>query len=86
MPTVSTPAQVGLSEFYYNPVAQSEYYDSKNQSVRVMPSFYAQLDFLPENKLFFKTAYSQDINIFQTRTYTPEYLVGGTQLQSTPKG
>lgn len=81
----ASPAQVGLSEFYYNPVAQSEYYDSKNQSLRVMPSFYAQLDFLPENKLFFKTAYSQDINIFQTRTYTPEYLVGGTQLQSTPK-
>ena len=36
-----------------------------------MPSFYAQFDFLPENKLFFKTAYSQDINIVQARTYTP---------------
>lgn len=48
-----------------------------------MPSFYAQFDFLPENKLFFKTAYSQDINVIQTRAYTPEYLVGGTQLNST---
>ena len=25
----ASPAQVGLSEFYYNPVAQSEYYDLK---------------------------------------------------------
>lgn len=49
-----------------------------------MPSFYAQFDFLPENKLFFKTAYSQDINVIQTRAYTPEFLVGGTQLNSTP--
>ena len=79
-----SPAQIGLSEYYYNPVAQAEYYDSKNSMLRVMPSFYAQFDFLPENKLFFKTAYSQDINVIQTRAYTPEYLVGGTQLNSTP--
>ena len=50
-----SPAQIGLSEYYYNPVAQAEYYDSKNSMLRVMPSFYAQFDFLPENKLFFKT-------------------------------
>lgn len=79
-----SPAQIGLSEYYYNPVAQAEYYDSKNSMLRVMPSFYAQFDFLPENKLFFKTAYSQDINVIQTRAYTPEFLVGGTQLNSTP--
>lgn len=81
----ASPAQVGLSEFYGNPVATAEYYDSKNKSLRVMPSFYAQFDFLPENKLFFKTAYSQDINILQSRTYTPAYLVGGTQVNSTSK-
>ena len=49
-----------------------------------MPSFYAQFDFLPENKLFFKTAYSQRYQCYQTRAYTPEFLVGGTQLNSTP--
>lgn len=81
----ASPAQVGLSEFYGNPVATAKYYDSKNKSLRVMPSFYAQFDFLPENKLFFKTAYSQDINILQSRTYTPAYLVGGTQVNSTSK-
>ncbi|WP_455622444.1 SusC/RagA family TonB-linked outer membrane protein [Parabacteroides sp.] len=81
----ASPAQVGLSEFYGNPVATANYYDSKNKSLRVMPSFYAQFDFLPENKLFFKTMYSQDINILQNRTYTPEFLVGGTQLNSTSK-
>lgn len=26
-----SPAQIGLSEYYYNPVAQAEYYDSKIQ-------------------------------------------------------
>lgn len=81
----ASPAQIGMSEFYNNPVAVADYYDSKNKSLRVMPSFYAQLDLLPENKLVWKTQYSQDINVVQTRTYTPEYLVGGTQLNSTPK-
>ncbi len=77
-----SPAQIGLSEFYSNPVAQSQYFDSKNKSFRIMPSFYAQLNILPEDKLVFKTTYSQDINMIQTRTFTPAYLVGGTQVNS----
>ena len=81
----ASPARIDLSEFFANPLATADYYDSKNKTLRVMPSFYAQFDFLPENKLFFKTAYSQDINIVQARTYTPEYLVGGTQVNSTSK-
>lgn len=28
-----SPAQIGLSEYYYNPVAQAEYYDSKKFNV-----------------------------------------------------
>ena len=48
-----------------------------------MPSFYAQLDLLPDNKLVWKTQYSQDVNIQQVRTFTPEYRVGGTQAAST---
>lgn len=81
----ASPAQVGLTEFFGNPMATADYYDSKGKTLRILPSFYAQIDFLPENKLFFKTAYSQDINIIQNRTYTPAYLVGGTQVVSTPK-
>lgn len=81
----ASPAQIGLSEYYGNPVATATYYDSENKSLRVMPSFYAQFDLLPENKLVFKTTYSQDINTIQTRTYTPEYKVGGTQVNSTSK-
>lgn len=80
----ASPAQIGLSEFYDNPVANTQYYDSQSKQLRIMPSFYAQLDLLPDNKLVFKTQYSQDINIVQLRNYTPEFLVGGTQLQSTP--
>lgn len=79
----ASPAQIGLSEFYSNPVAAANYYDSKNKSLRIMPSFYAQLDLLPDNKLVWKTQYSQDVNIQQVRTFTPEYRVGGTQAAST---
>lgn len=75
----ASPSQIGLSEYYFNPVAIADYNDAKNSSLRVLPSFYAQIDFLPE-KLFFKTTYSQDINILQERTYTPVYNVGGNQI------
>lgn len=76
----ASPAQIGLSEYYFNPVAIAHYNNEKNKSLRVLPSFYAQIDFLPENKLFFKTAYSQDINILQTRDFTPVYSVGNNQV------
>lgn len=75
----ASPSQVGLSEYYFNPVAIANYNEAKNTSLRVLPSFYAQIDFLPE-KLFFKTTYSQDINILQERTFTPVYNVGSDQV------
>lgn len=79
----ASPAQIGLSEFYFNPVASAEYYSAKNKSTRIMPSFYAQINLLPEDKLVWKTQYSQDVNIQQTSTFTPEYRVGGTQTATT---
>ncbi len=81
----ASPAQAGLSEYYFNPVAIAQYNDSKNKSLRVLPAFFAQIDFLPQNKLFFKTAYSQDINVIQDRTYTPVYTVGGNQVNEVSK-
>lgn len=81
----ASPAQVGLSEYYFNPIAIARYHNEKNKSLRVLPSFYAQIDFLPDNKLFFKTAYSQDIHILQTRKFTPEYSVGNNQVNKVSK-
>lgn len=81
----ASPARVDLTEFFGNPVATADYFDSRSNALRVLPSFYAQIDFLPENKLFFKTAYSQDIHVVQNREYTPAYLVGGTQVGATSK-
>lgn len=76
----ASPSQIGMSTYYGNPVATANYYDNKSNTIQVLPTFYAQIDFLPANKLFFKTAYSQDISFIQGRIYTPQYLVGGSQL------
>lgn len=74
----ASPSQLGMATYFSNPVANANYYNRKNNSVRVLPTFYAQIDFLPE-KLSFKTAYSQDINFLQTREYNQVYKVGGAQ-------
>lgn len=76
----ASPSQIGLSEYYFNPIAIANYNDAKNSTLRVLPSFYAQINFLPEDKLYFKTTYSQDINVMQSRAYTPVYNVGGNQI------
>lgn len=76
-----SPSQIGLGEFFGNPVAAAAYYDKQIKTLQVLPTFYAQIDFLPENKLTFKTSYSQDISTVQERTFTPAFKVGSSQEQ-----
>lgn len=78
----ASPSQLGMATYFSNPVANAQYYNRKNNAVRVLPAFYAQIDFIPE-KLFFKTAYSQDINFLQMREYGQVYKVGGSQERTT---
>lgn len=80
----ASPNQIGYGTYFHNPVGVAHYYDSKNQAIRVLPSFYAQLQFIPE-KLSYKLSYSQDINTLEKRTYTPVYNVGGDQLNKVSK-
>lgn len=77
----ASPNQVGLASYTYfnNPVALANFNDKKNKNLQVLPSFYAELYLLPENKLTLRTAYSQDISLRQNREYKQVYKVGGSQ-------
>lgn len=77
----ASPNQVGLSSYDYfnNPVALAAFNDKKNKNLQILPSFYAELYLLPRNRLTFRTAYSQDISLRQSRDYKPVYKVGGSQ-------
>lgn len=76
----ASPALIGLSDYFGNPVANAKYHDERNQTVQILPTFYAELNLMPESKLVFRTAYSQDISFLRGYNYTPQYRVGGSQL------
>jgi TonB-linked SusC/RagA family outer membrane protein len=73
---------VGLTSGYFaNPVASLDYYDFKNRDVRVLPSLYAEISFIPE-KLVYKFAVAQEYNIGRNKQYTPTYYVSGNQMNN----
>jgi len=70
----------GLSSGYFlNPVARAKYNDSQNKYLRVLPSLYAEVQFIPE-KLSYKFSVAQEYNIGNVKTYTPTYYVSGNQM------
>ena len=75
----ASPELIGMSSYFGNPVARAQYHDEKNQTVQILPTFYAEIYLMPENKLVFRTAYSQDISFLQGYNYTPQFKVGGGQ-------
>lgn len=77
----ASPNQIGLASYAYfhNPVALAAFNDKKNKHWQILPAFYAELYLLPENTLTFRTAYSQDISLRQSREYKPVYKIGGSQ-------
>jgi TonB-linked SusC/RagA family outer membrane protein len=63
---------------YGNPTALAFYNDNNEKGKKLIFSTFAELTFL-DNKLKFKTSYNQDLSNWQSRNYTPEYFVGGSQ-------
>lgn len=79
----ASPELIGMGSYFGNPVARAKYHDEKNQTVQILPTFYAEINFLPENRLVFRTSYSQDISFLNGYNYTPQYKVGGGQESTT---
>ncbi len=73
-----SPQSVGLGNEYSNPYAAAYYYDALENGYHIIPSVFLELNFF-EDRLTFKTQYSQDLTFIRERTYSPEYFVGGSQ-------
>lgn len=73
----ASPQLAGLNNGYYaNPVARMTYFDSKVNSLHVLPSAYAEVSFIP-NKLKYRIAVAQDYLLSKTDTFTPSFWVSG---------
>lgn len=79
----ASPSQIGMANYFGNPVAMAKYYNDKTLGTQIIPTFSAEIHFLPENKLVFRTAYNQEITFSQHRKYDMAYKVGPGQLNST---
>ncbi len=73
-----SPQLYGFSNSYANPFAQANYNDNKEEGLNLVFSAFAELKFL-EDKLKFKTSYNMDYQGWKWQSYTPEYMVGGSQ-------
>lgn len=73
---------VGLTSGYFtNPVAKAEYNNSRNNYLRVLPSLYTEISFIPE-KLKYKFSLAQEYNLGRSKDYTPVYYVSGNQMSN----
>lgn len=77
----ANPGDAGFQNGYFaNPVATATYYDSRNTSLRVLPSLYANISFIP-GRLKYHFGISQEYHLNNTVSYSPEYSYG--LLQNT---
>lgn len=72
------PQQHGFGNQYGNPVATAYYNDNFEKANKLLFSAYTEFSIIP-NKLTFKTSYNLDNNNWNSRNYTPEFVVGGSQ-------
>lgn len=79
----ASPEQIGFGSYFGNPVATAFYNNNKTNTIQILPTFYAEFNLLPESKLVFRTAYSQDIAFMQGRNYIEQFRVGGGQETTT---
>jgi TonB-linked SusC/RagA family outer membrane protein len=78
----ASPATIGFTSNFYNPVATANYYDSKNDSHQYLTNFYAQVNILPE-KLNFKTSVNYNYQSVNGKTFVPTYYVSSWQQNAT---
>ena len=79
-----SPQQFGYGNAYANPVAIAYYNDDQEKGINAVMSAYAEFDLI-KNKLKFRSSYNLQYSSWKSRSYTPEYSVGGSQglLHST---
>ena len=77
----ASPASVGFTSNFYNPVATAKYNNCRNENYQVLSNFYAQFNILPE-RLNFKTNYSYDYTGTRGRSYIKPYYVSSWQQKS----
>lgn len=73
-----SPQLYGFGNSYGNPYARAALNDARESGLNLVFSAFAQLSFL-QGKLKFKSMYNLDYQGYQSRQYTPEYFVGGSQ-------
>jgi len=73
-----SPQSVGLGNEFGNPYAKAYYYNLNESGYQIIPSVYLELKFL-NDRLTFKSQYSQDLRFIQEREFAPQYKVGGSQ-------
>ncbi len=68
--------KLGLNNgIYANPVAVAYYGESQANAIQLLPSYYAEINFIKNNKLVFRTSFNQDITFSDGLNYTPQFYV-----------
>lgn len=73
-----SPQTFGFGNQYGNPVASAFYNDNLERRNKLVFSIYGELEIVPD-RLTFRTSYNTDLDFYNTRDYTPEFNVGGSQ-------
>ena len=73
-----SPQRYGYSPSYGNPFARAYYYDNSEKGINLVFSSYMEMKFL-QNRLKLRSAYNMEFQGYESRNYTPEYFVGGSQ-------
>jgi TonB-linked SusC/RagA family outer membrane protein len=73
-----SPQTYGYGNQYGNPVAAGYYYDNIEKGYKFLLNSSVEITLI-KDKLTFKTSYNQDLNNWNSRNYTPEYYIGGSQ-------
>jgi len=73
-----SPQQYGFGNQYGNPLATAYYNDDYEKGYKVISAVFAEMN-LYKDILTFKTSLNQELQFWNTRDYTPQYLVGGSQ-------
>jgi len=72
------PQTYGYGNQYGNPVASAYYFDSFEKGYKFLLNTTVEISLI-ENKLSYKASFNQDLNNWNSRIYTPEFTVGGSQ-------
>jgi len=76
-----SPEEVGLGQYFWNPVALADYWNDKVGMTQVLPALYLELSLL-ESKLTFRTSFNQDLTFQRNRQFLPQYEISSNQQRA----